>query len=115
MRDLGPQLEIVSSLVVGGTVGTQREHAASETGQVAHLPLQVSVLPLPDEGQTAVGLADQVALDGLERQEAGVVSGVSNVAANPPPPNVVQSCLLTDSRRWLPPASRYILLKNELA
>lgn len=81
VRDLGPQLEIVSGLVVGGTVGAQGEHATGETGQVAHLPLQVAVLPLPNEGQTAVGLADQVALDGLERQEARVVFGVSNAAA----------------------------------
>lgn len=84
MRDLGPQLEVVSRLVVGGTVGAQREHAAGETGQVTHLPLQVSVLPLADEGQAAVGLADQVALDGLERQEAGGACGVLNAAANPP-------------------------------
>lgn len=88
VRDLGSQLEIVPGLVVGGTVGAQGEHAAGEAGQVAHLPLQVAVLPLPDEGQTAVGLADQVALDGLERQEAGVVSGVWNAvaAAKPAPP-----------------------------
>lgn len=66
VRDLGPQLQVVSRLVVRGAVGAQREHAAGEAGQVAHLPLQVAVLPLADERQAAVGLADQVALDGLE-------------------------------------------------
>lgn len=68
MRDLGPQLQVVSRLVVGGAVGAQREHAAGEAGQVTHLPLQVAVLPLADERQAAVGLADQVPLDGLEEE-----------------------------------------------
>lgn len=65
VSDLGPQLEVVSRLVARGTVRAQGEHAAGETRQVAHLPLQVPVLPLADERQTAVGFADQVALDSL--------------------------------------------------
>lgn len=58
----------MSRLVVGGAIGAQREHAAGEAGQVAHLPLQVAVLPLADERQAAVGLADQVPLDGLKEE-----------------------------------------------
>lgn len=67
--DLGAQLQVVSRLVVRGAVSAQREHAAGEAGQVAHLPLQVAVLPLADERQAAVGLADQVPLDGLTKGE----------------------------------------------
>lgn len=67
MSDLGAQLQVVSGLVIGRAVGAQGEHAAGEAGQVAHLPLQVAVLPLADERQAAVGLADEVALDGLQR------------------------------------------------
>lgn len=68
--DLRSQLQVVSGLVVRRAVGAQRKHAAGETGQVAHLPLQVAVLPLTDECQAAVRLADQVALDGLgEKKE----------------------------------------------
>ena len=63
--DLRPELQVVAGLVVGGAVGAQGEHAPGEAGQVTHLPLQVAVLPLPDEGQPAVGLTNQVALDGL--------------------------------------------------
>ena len=66
VRDLGPQLQVVPGLLIGRAIGTKSEHAASEAGQVAHLPLQVAVLPLADERQAAVGLPDQVALDGLE-------------------------------------------------
>lgn len=73
--DLRPQLQVVSSLVVGGPVGAQRKHASGEAGQVAHLPLQVAVLPLANERQAAVGLAYQVALDGLE-------GGSGNVSAS---------------------------------
>ena len=65
--DLGSQLQVVSCLVVGRAVSTQREHAAGEAGQVAHLPLQVAILPLTNECQTAVGFAYQVALNGLEK------------------------------------------------
>jgi len=67
--DLGSQLQVVPGLVVGRAVGAQREHAAGEARQVAHLPLQVAVLPLADERQAAVGLANQVALDGLRRRK----------------------------------------------
>lgn len=66
VSDLSPQLQVVSGLVVGRAVSTQCKHAAGEAGQVAHLPLQVAILPLTDECQTSVGFADQVALDGLE-------------------------------------------------
>lgn len=67
VRDLRSQLQVVSGLVVWRAVGAQGEHAAGETGQVAHFPLQVAVLPLADERQAAVGFAYQVALDGLRR------------------------------------------------
>lgn len=67
VRDLCSQLKVVSGFVVRRAVGAQREHAAGKTSQVAHLPLQVSILPLTDECQTAVGFAYQVALDGLEK------------------------------------------------
>ena len=76
MSDLGAQLEVVSRLVVWGAVSAQREHAPREAGQVAHLPLQVPVLPLANEGQAAIGLPDQVALNGLvcvRGQELGEV------------------------------------------
>lgn len=87
MCDLGPQLQVVSGLVVGGTVRAQSEHAAGEAGEVAHLPLQVSVLPLADERQAAVGLANQVALDSLERKVTlrrgrCRVRGISNAVAS---------------------------------
>lgn len=73
VRDLCPQLQVVPSLVVGRAVGAQRKHAAGEARQVAHLPLQVAVLPLTNECQTTVGFAYQVALNGLEG-EGGSVS-----------------------------------------
>lgn len=63
--DLCAELQVVAGLVVRRAVGAQREHAAGEAGQVAHLPLQVAVLPLADEREPAVGFADEVALDGL--------------------------------------------------
>lgn len=65
MGDLSAELQVVTCLVVRRAVGTQGEHAAGEAGQVAHLPLQVAVLPLAYERQTTVGFADEVALDGL--------------------------------------------------
>lgn len=70
--DLGSQLQVVSSLVIGRAISTQRKHAAGEAGQVAHLPLQVAILPLPNESQAAVGFAYQVALNGLEGDSASV-------------------------------------------
>ena len=66
--DFGPQLQVVSGLVVGRAVGTQGKHAPCEARQVTHLPLQVPVLPLADEGETAVRLTDKVPLDRLERE-----------------------------------------------
>ncbi len=71
--DLSPQLQVVSGLVVRRAISTQREHAAGEAGQVAHLPLQVAVLPLTNECQTAVRFTDQVALDGLDKDSMCLV------------------------------------------
>lgn len=70
--NLSSQLQVVSGLVIGRAVSTQRKHAAGEAGQVAHLPLQVSILPLANESQAAVGFAYQVALNGLEGGSASV-------------------------------------------
>lgn len=72
--DLRSQLQVVSGFVVRRAVGAQRKHAAGETGQVAHLPLQVAVLPLADKCQTAVGFAYQVALDGLRKKKKSTLS-----------------------------------------
>lgn len=72
--DLCSQLQVVSRFVVRRAVGAQRKHAAGETGQVAHLPLQVSVLPLADKCQAAVGFAYQVALDSLGKKEKSMPS-----------------------------------------
>lgn len=70
--NLSSQLQVVSRLVIRRAVSAQRKHAASKAGQVAHLPLQVAILPLTNECQAAVGFADKVALDGLEGGSASV-------------------------------------------
>lgn len=72
--NLSSQLQVVSGLVVGRAVSAQRKHAAGEAGQVAHLSLQVAVLPLTNKCQTTVGFAYQVALNGLEKGERVCVS-----------------------------------------
>lgn len=71
--DLRSELQVVSGLVVGRAVGAECEHATGEAGQVAHLPLQVAVLPLADESQPAIGLAYKVALDGLQGEGVKVM------------------------------------------
>jgi len=64
--DLGSELQIVSGLVVRRAVSPQCKHATGEAGQVAHLPLQVAILPFANERQTTVGFANEVAFDGLK-------------------------------------------------
>lgn len=68
VRDFGSELQVVSGLVVGWAVSTQCKHASGKAGQVAHLPLQVAILPLANECQATVGFTYEMAFDGLGEQ-----------------------------------------------
>lgn len=63
--DLGCLLHLVASLVIGCSVGSQSNHATCKTGQVSHLVLQQSTLPLCYVGQATTGLPHQVGFNCL--------------------------------------------------
>ena len=58
--DLSGLLHLVARLVAGRSISTQSDHASCETGQVTHLMLQKSPLPLGYVGQPAARLPHQV-------------------------------------------------------
>lgn len=58
--DLGGLLHLVACLVAGRSISTQSNHASCETGQVTHLMLQKTPLPLGYVGQPAARLPHQV-------------------------------------------------------
>lgn len=56
----------MSSFIISGTVGSKGKHSPCKTGQVAHLSFKVPILPLPDEGQSSIGLSDEMFFYGLQ-------------------------------------------------
>ena len=58
--DLSGLLHLVARLVAGRSIGTQSDHTSCETGQVTHLMLQKTPLPLGYVCQPAARLPHQV-------------------------------------------------------
>lgn len=56
----------MSSFVISGTICSKGKHSPCKTGQMAHLSFKVPILPLPNEGQSSIGLSDEMFFYGLQ-------------------------------------------------